>query len=107
MTANWPKQRSSNEGRVSTNGYRVVVDGDAWRGELGAHRHEEAVENVQRGLAFHLNQPAVETAAEFDEFLRLFATKEISQSKHRSNSIRKAMQRPITSYQLRVEDNNR
>ena len=51
----------------------VVVDREARGGELGAHRHEEAIEDVDRVLALHLNQTAVEAAAELDELLGLLA----------------------------------
>jgi hypothetical protein len=44
-----------------------------WRGELGSHRHEEAVEDVQGVLPCNLDLTAVEPAAKLDQLLRFFA----------------------------------
>mmetsp|Transcript_92043 Transcript_92043/g.265633 ORF Transcript_92043/g.265633 Transcript_92043/m.265633 type:complete len:221 (-) Transcript_92043:103-765(-) len=49
----------------------VVVDLRARLRELRAHGHEEAVEDVHGVLALHLNQAAVEAAAELDQLLRV------------------------------------
>jgi len=48
-----------------------VVNLRAWFGEFGSHGHEEAVENVDRILAFHLYEPTVETTTQLH---KLFGT---------------------------------